>query len=71
MADRTPTIEPIAVDVRGAAQALAVSPRTIEAMAARGDLPSFRVGRRRLFEVEALKQWTARQTAEAAKGGAQ
>lgn len=51
------TSPPISVGAREAARALGVSARTVEALAAIGELPSFRVGRRRLFSVEALRAW--------------
>lgn len=47
------------VDVRWVADRLAVSARTINRMIASGDLPSFKVGRRRLIRVEALRAWLA------------
>lgn len=51
----------IALGVREAAAALSVSPRTVEALAKAGVLPSFTLGRRRLFAVEALRDWARRQ----------
>lgn len=52
----------ITIGVREAAQALCLSPRTVERMAQTAELPSFKVGRRRLFSVEALRAWAADRT---------
>jgi hypothetical protein len=45
----------ITLDAQGAAQALSLSPRTIHPMAHSGELPSFRVDKRRLFAVAAIR----------------
>lgn len=45
------------VDIRYVAERLAVSARTIHRLIASGELPSFKIGRRRLIRHEALKAW--------------
>jgi excisionase family DNA binding protein len=42
---------------RDLAELLAVHPETIRRAAARGDLPSVRVGSERRYSVSAVKQW--------------
>lgn len=49
------------VDVRYVAEQLAVSARTIHRLIASGELPSFKIGRRRLVRVAALRSWLAGQ----------
>jgi excisionase family DNA binding protein len=59
----------LAVSVLDAAGVLGLSRRTVQAMALRGELPSFRVGGRRLLSVAELRRWVERQ-ATGAEGGA-
>ena len=47
----------LAVGIRDAAGVLGLSHRTVQSMAKRGDLPSFKVGGRRLLSVAALRRW--------------
>jgi predicted DNA-binding transcriptional regulator AlpA len=47
------------VDERTAARMLGVSPRSIWTMAACGELPSVRIGQRKLYAVETLRRWIA------------
>lgn len=47
------------VDERTAAAMLGVAPRTIWAMAASGELPSVRIGRRKLYAIESLRRFIA------------
>lgn len=65
---------PVAMGMREAALVLGLSPRTLETMAAAGSVPSFRVGRRRLFPRLALEAWAEAQAEAAAtlttEGGA-
>ena len=67
----TVTYTPIAMGVREAALVLGVSPRTLEEMAADNTVPSFKMGRRRLFPRAALEAWvdTQVQAAAASEGG--
>ena len=44
----------LAVDVREAARRLSLSPRTVATLVSRGELPSRKVGRRRIIPVAAL-----------------
>ena len=55
------TLEPerVAVDLREAAAMLGVSPRHLWTQATAGKVPYRRLGRRRLFSIEALKTWLA------------
>ncbi len=59
MTEATPA--PLAVDSRGAARLLSLSARTIFSLTKRGELPSFMVGRRRLYSVVALATWVDEQ----------
>ncbi|MCC5831325.1 MAG: helix-turn-helix domain-containing protein [Phycisphaeraceae bacterium] len=56
----------IALDLSKAAAALSISPRLLDELARAGTVPSFRIGRRRLFDPDALRQWVSAQ----AEGGA-
>lgn len=49
--------ERLLVDLRTAAGLLGLSPRTVWALTAEGDLPCARVGRRLLYSPEALRHW--------------
>jgi len=59
----TPTNElrvaPLAVGTRDAAKLLGLSERSIAELVARQEIPSFKLGGRRLFSVEALRAWIA------------
>lgn len=47
----------VAVDIREAARRLTLSPRTVASMVARHELPSLKVGRRRIIPVTALEEF--------------
>jgi len=47
--------ELLAVDVREAARRLSLSPRTVASLVSRNELPSRKVGRRRIISVVALE----------------
>ncbi len=51
----------IAVDVETAAEMLGVSRGALYPLVMAGDVPSFKIGRRRLVLVEALRSWAASQ----------
>jgi len=56
------SVAPLLVDERTAARLLGVSPRTIWAMANRGDLPRVRIGKRCVrFRVADLQAWCEQQ----------
>jgi excisionase family DNA binding protein len=48
---------PFLVDEREAARFLGVSPRTIWTLAANGELPTVKIGRRKMYSVESLKEF--------------
>jgi len=50
----------VAVSMSEAARRLSVSPRTVATLVARNELPSLRVGRRRLILVCALEEFLSR-----------
>lgn len=50
----------VAVDVREAARRLSLSPRTVAALIASGELQTVKVGRRRIVPVRALERFLAR-----------
>lgn len=47
------------IDERTVARLLGVSPRSIWTMAATGELPSVRIGRRKLYAVETVRRFIA------------
>ena len=57
----------LAVDVPEAARRLGVSPRTVATLVARKELPSRRIGRRRLILVRALEEFLRHDHANANK----
>ncbi len=52
----------LAVDAREAARMLSISPRHLGALVAAGDVPSLKLGRRRLFRVADLDRWLAQRS---------
>jgi excisionase family DNA binding protein len=56
------TADIVAVDVREAARRMSVSPRTVTSLIARRQLPSRKVGRRRIIPVAALETFILGQT---------
>ena len=52
--------EVLAVDVREAARRLSLSPRTVASLISRRELPSRKVGRRRIIPVSALELFISR-----------
>jgi hypothetical protein len=61
-----PALAPIAVGVEGAAALLALPATSIKGLVAIDAIPSYKVGKRRLFDVAALVAWSAARTAETA-----
>ena len=57
-------MEPLTVSVAEAAQMLAVGRDVVYALVNSGQLPSFKVGSRRLIAVSSLRQFVARHTPE-------
>ncbi|MEP0846206.1 MAG: helix-turn-helix domain-containing protein [Phycisphaerae bacterium] len=51
----------LALSAREAAAALGISARTLWTLANRGAIPSVKLGARRLYPVEALREWLAEQ----------
>ena len=60
-------LPPLAVGTRGAGKLLDISERNIAELVAKNAIPSFKIGGRRLFSVEALKAWIAAKVAAAAE----
>lgn len=52
--------EPITVDVATAARLVGVSRAALYPLVMSGDIPSFKLGRRRLVPVAGLEEWVAR-----------
>ena len=50
-------VEPIMLDAVSAAELLAISPRTLATLTARGAVPSVLLGSRRLYSLVALREW--------------
>lgn len=63
----TETSEPIAVSPTRAAQLVGLGRSRIFGLIRDGDLPSFKVGRRRLIAVSELRGFIARKVADGAK----
>lgn len=57
--------ERIAVDVETAAEMLGISRAALYPLVMAGDVPSFKVGRRRLVPVGRLREWAACRTESA------
>lgn len=55
------TIEPILLRVREAAHLLGVTPRVVEKLIQRGDIPSVKIGRARRLPLAALQAWAKEQ----------
>lgn len=60
---------PILVTPEVAAHELGISRATIYPMIMSGDLPSLRIGARRLIPLDALHAWVSKQLAEQAPAG--
>ncbi|MDB5325432.1 MAG: Helix-turn-helix domain protein [Phycisphaerales bacterium] len=52
----------LALDPRGAARALGISPRTLWAYTKSARIPHLRVGRRVIYPVDALRDWMKKAT---------
>jgi excisionase family DNA binding protein len=52
-----PPVPPLLIDVPETARRLGVSPRTVERMIERRELPIVRIGRRRMIAADALAGW--------------
>ena len=52
-----PPVERLAVGVQEASAMLGVSPRKIHEMTRNGELPSKKIGRRRVYSVEMLRRY--------------
>lgn len=61
--EQTPKHAPIAVSPDEAARLAGIGRTTLYAALAKGDLPSIKIGTRRLIRVEALREWLARHEA--------
>lgn len=64
-------VEVLAVSVSEAARRLGVSPRTIATLIARKELPSRRIGRRRVIPVRALEEFLRRDHATGNENGSE
>lgn len=56
-----PVEDRIAVDVETAAEMLGISRGALYPLVMSGDVPSFKVGRRRLVPIDGLRAWAATQ----------
>ncbi len=59
MRDAPETRDRLLIDRIEAARLLSVSPGTVDNLRRRGDLPSIKIGARRLFRVADLDRWIA------------
>ena len=59
----TPKHAPIAVSPDEAARLAGIGRTTLYAALAKGDLPSIKIGTRRLVRVDAIRKWLARHEA--------
>lgn len=60
-------VDPLLIGAADAARLLGVSARTVWTLTKVDGLPHFRIGRRMLYPVDALRRWTAERT----RGGVQ
>ncbi|MEQ9454676.1 MAG: helix-turn-helix domain-containing protein [Phycisphaeraceae bacterium] len=51
---------PLLLNIRQAAKVLGISSRYVSDLVARDEIPSIKLGRRRLFPYDALKTWLAK-----------
>lgn len=63
--DANPCRTPLAVDRREAGRLLSVSPGTVDNLRLRGELPSFKIGTRRLYAIADLNRLIASRREEA------
>jgi len=56
-----PVEDRIAVDVETAAEMLGISRGALYPLVMSGDVPSFKIGRRRLVPIAGLREWAATQ----------
>lgn len=63
MTNDTKQITPIAVSPDEAARIAGIGRTTLYAALAKGDLPSIKIGTRRLIRVDAIRDWLARNEA--------
>jgi excisionase family DNA binding protein len=61
--ETTPKHAPIAVSPDEAARLAGIGRTTLYAALAKGDLPSIKIGTRRLVRVEAIREWLERHEA--------
>lgn len=59
----------ITLRITDASIALGMSERTLTDLVARSAVPSFLIGKIRLFEVAALQRWASERTAESGSSG--
>lgn len=58
----SPKIEPLALGAKDAAKALGISERALQnATQPKGPIPSIKLGERRLYPVDALREWLRRE----------
>ena len=63
-------LEPIAVKVERAAELVGISRATMFLLVMASDVPSFKVGRRRVIPLDGLRAWAARRTTDLTTGDA-
>ena len=63
VADRDTSMWPFLLNQKEAAALLGISPRTLARRSADGTIPSFLIGRRRVYSRFRLTEWVARQAA--------
>lgn len=61
--------DPLLVDMMTAAKMLGISRTTIWSMANRGELPSVKIRRRRMFSPTTLREWIAQQERKGGRHG--
>lgn len=57
MNQHTPPVVKLAVNAKTVAQMLSISPRMVRYLTADGDIPSFKIGARRLYRLVDLDTW--------------
>ena len=61
MVERNATLNPLLINTRDAARALAISTRTLWELTNCRDIPSVRIGRRVLYDPSDLRAWIDKQ----------
>lgn len=68
MIDRVQEVSPLLLDAHDTARALSISERTLWGLTNRGEVPFVRIGRRVLYDPQALRAWIGGQMSDNSGG---